>query len=567
MRAPRSGGEGWTLAALLLIAAVLFLFPLAQLAKVGLAPDGALTLGPVTEALSGRSVPRALWNSLESSALSAAIALCLGTSLALVVGLTDLRAKGAAVFLILIPMMIPPHVTAIAWAQALGPASPLLQALGVAPELGSTHPIYSREGVIGLLALQHAPLVFLVVLAALRALPREMSEAARIAGARPFTLLRRVILPLLAPTLIAAYGLAFVSALGNFGIPALLGVPARYITLPVLIWRKLASFGPDVLAEVAAISSLLAGVAVIVVAMQMAAQRRAAAPLIGPPQPPMRMALGRARPMVEGAVAFVIAATLILPVSALVSTALVPTYGVALSAETATLDNFAEVLGRQTVTTRAFVNSTLVAGAAGALLALFAALLARQFVTRRRGARLAGGGVATMAEVSYAIPGLVISIAFILAFLKPIPVIGVSLYGTLGIIFIAYLTAFFAVAAKPVTAAAQQIDPVLEEAARVAGAGYGRRLRRIFLPLVAPAMASGAILVFLTAYNEVTVSALLWSTGTETIGTTIFNYEDGGYTTLAAAMSAVTVVATVGLMFALDLAGRRAPPGVVPWRI
>ena len=72
--------------------------------------------------------------------------------------------------------------------------------------------------------------------------------------------------------------------------------------------------------------------------------------------------------------------------------------------------------------------------------------------------------------------------------------------------------------------------------------------------------------MFLTAYNEVTVSALLWSSGTETIGTTIFNYEDGGYTTLASAMAAVTIVATVLLMVLLDRLGRRAPPGVVPWR-
>ena len=117
------------------------------------------------------------------------------------------------------------------------------------------------------------------------------------------------------------------------------------------------------------------------------------------------------------------------------------------------------------------------------------------------------------------------------------------------------------------TAAFGQLDPALDDAARVSGARFGQRIRRIFGPLLAPAAASGAILMFLTAYNEVTVSALLWSTGNETIGTTIFNYEDGGYTTLAAAMSCITVLATVGLMLALDRAGRHLPSGVVPWRL
>ncbi|MBL4557249.1 MAG: ABC transporter permease subunit [Rhodobacteraceae bacterium] len=110
-----------------------------------------------------------------------------------------------------------------------------------------------------LLTLQHMPLVLLVVLAALRALPREMAEAARLAGAGPARLLARVILPLIGPSLVAAFALAFVSALGNFGIQALLGIPARYTTLPVLIWQRLASFGPSVLADVAVISVLLAG--------------------------------------------------------------------------------------------------------------------------------------------------------------------------------------------------------------------------------------------------------------------------------------------------------------------
>ena len=180
MRGVFRGGEGITLAVLLLVCLVLFVLPLGLLAKVALG-DG---LGPVWAALDSRSVPRALWNSIESALLSALLALGMGTVAALILGLTDTRLKGVFTFLLLIPMMIPPHVTAIAWIQALGPSSPLLHAVGLAPEIGSTHPLYSREGVILLLGIQHAPLVFLVVLAALRSLPREMSDAARVAGAR-----------------------------------------------------------------------------------------------------------------------------------------------------------------------------------------------------------------------------------------------------------------------------------------------------------------------------------------------------------------------------------------------
>jgi len=557
------GGEEITLVALIVISATLFVLPLGLLASVAIG-EGP---GAFLSALDSRSVPRAMWNSFESSALSALIALVGGSAAALVLGLTDVRMKGPFTFLLLIPMMVPPHVTAIAWVQALGPSSALLQSLGIAPEIGSTHPLYSREGLIFLLGIQHAPLVFLVVLAALRSLPREMSDAARVAGAKPARLLVRIILPLLAPTLIAGYALAFVSALGNFGIPALLGIPARYTTLPVLIWQRLASFGPTVLTDMAVIASLVAVIAVAAVAFQMWLASRHRNAMIGPPQPPLDIWLGRARPLVETGLALVILATLVLPITALFATALVPTYGVPLTFETVTLTNFAEILFRQSVTARAFINSTIVAAVAAGIIAILAIFVARYAAARDRVVRHVGRLMTALAEMTYAIPGLVISVAFILAFIRPLPLIDVSIYNTLTIILFAYLCAFFSIALKPVMAATLQLDQSLDEAAQVAGAGFYRRMTRITIPLIAPAAASGAILVFLTAYNEVTVSALLWSSGNETIGTTIFNYEDGGYTTLASAMAAVTIIATILLMALLDWAGRRAPPGVIPWRL
>ena len=551
---------------LIVFAAVLLVLPLGLLAQVALTDEGTPSLAPMSEALQSRAVRRALVNSLYSAAASALLALGLGTALALLVALSDVRAKGALIFLLLIPMMIPPHVTAIAWIQTFGPASPILGAVGLAPPPGTPNPLYSAGGVIALLALQHAPLVFLVMRAALRSLPREMVEAARVSGAGPSRLLGAVVLPLVAPSLMAALTLAFVAALGNFGIPALLGIPGRFTTLPVLLWQRLSSFGPSMLTDVSVIAGLISIVALAAVLIQTRVTSRARSVLVGLPQAALSVRLGRWRPGVEAGLWSFIAMTVALPLASLTATALVPAFGVRLGWDTATLSNFAEVLFRQQATTRAFMNSTLVAGAAAVLLA-GVAVLSGYFAAAgaRRGTKLAQG-IAGLADMTYAIPGLVISIAFILAFIRPLPVIGVSLYGTLGIVFLAYLCAFLAIAMKPVSAAFAQLDPALDDAARVCGAGFTGRMVRIFAPLTAPAAASGAILVFLTAYNEITVSALLWSSGNELIGTTIFNYEDGGYTTLAAAMSVLTVLATVVMMIVLDRMGRHLPQGVVPWR-
>lgn len=562
----RFDGERLSLAVIVLIVLLFCGVPLALLFLVGLTKDGALSTAALQEALVSRSVLRAMWHSLESSFLAALVATCVGTVLALIIGLTNVRTKGPIVFLILLPMMIPPHVTAIAWIQALGPASPVLQVLGLAPELGSSHPIYSLQGIVALLALYSTPLVFLVVRSALRSFPRELSEAARVSGASGLLLLRRIILPLLAPSILAGFALSFIASLGNFGINALLGIPARYTTLPVLIWRRLASFGPDVLPDVAVISIILALITLLAISLQVLLQNRMRTTLVGPPQTPLAIDLGRWRIAMQSALWLFIAATLVLPIASLIATSLVKTYGVPLDWQTMTSRNFSEVLWRQSVTLRAFANSTLTAGTAALLISCLSIGLGYFLMAKKRAAQRAATLAATTSDIAFAVPGLVLSIAFILAFVRPLPLVNITLYGTLWIILIAYISAFLAIGLKPVMAAYSQLDQSLDDAALVSGADYGLRMRKVFAPLVAPAAASGAILVFLTAYNEVTVSALLWSTGSETIGTVIFNYEDGGYTTLAAAMSVVTVVATILVMLALNTMAKQLPAGTVPWR-
>ena len=108
---------------------------------------------------------------------------------------------------------------------------------------------------------------------------------------------------------------------------------------------------------------------------------------------------------------------------------------------------------------------------------------------------------------------------------------------------------------RPVVSGYHQLDRTLEEAAQVAGARLLRRLRTIIAPLVAPAAAAGALLIFLTAFNELTVSALLWSTGSETLGVVFFSFQQGGDSTYAAALGALTILVSF-VAHAVDAAVR-----------
>jgi len=174
--------------------------------------------------------------------------------------------------------------------------------------------------------------------------------------------------------------------------------------------------------------------------------------------------------------------------------------------------------------------------------------------------------VNVVTEIPYAVPGVVLAIAAILLFVKPIPVLGISIYNTVWIILFCYLARFLVLGLRPVVSGYHQLDRTLEEASQIAGARLARRLRTIILPLIAPTAAAGALLIFLTAFNELTLSALLWSSGSETLGVVFFSFQQGGDSTYAAALGVLTVAVSIALMLSTLLLAGRLPSGVLPWR-
>ncbi|MBB3809969.1 iron(III) transport system permease protein [Pseudochelatococcus contaminans] len=568
---PRRLPDGaWVIALLAIVVALFAVLPFGRLIWAALAPAGFVDPGPMLAEISRRAAMRATWHSIETGVVSAVAATALGGALAFILTLTDVRARRSLSFCFILSMMIAPQVVALAYFTLAGPSSPLLNALGLAPPPGSNNPLMSREGIMLVLALHHAPLAFVTLRAGLRSLPADMAEAALTAGAKPWRVMRSVVLPLMRPYLAASLALTFVAAVGNFGIPALLGVPVNYLTLPTLIYRRMVSFGPSVIADAAALSLLVALIAGAGVALAAWWLKRAGAGTGGSGS--ARFSRGRPigviwtlrhRLAVEIGVWIVVAVALFLPLVSLLATALVPSYGVPLTWATATLDNFVEVLVRQDVTVRAFRNSFIFAASSALFLALIAVPLAYSLdrqVGRMRGA------VEGVIEIPYALPGIVLAIACILLFLKPLPLLGVSIYGTPFIILFAYAARFLPVALKAPAAAVGQLPIELEEAARICGASFFRRLRSIVLPVVAPAATAGGLMVFLFAFNELTVSALLWSSGTETIGVALFSLEEAGFASPAAAIALTAVVAVAAIMAFLDALAPRLPPGILPWR-
>ncbi|MDW8399527.1 MAG: ABC transporter permease subunit, partial [Acetobacteraceae bacterium] len=546
-RAPGDGAATLRLLALLWLLAVGAAPVLRLLAEVG---NGAALAGLWGDAPVWRAAGRSLFVALGGAAVAAAI----GAALSAVLLLREVPLRRTLIFLVILPLLVPAQVLALAFIFVGGPSSPLLLALGLAPPLGTTNPIYSPGGIILLLGVQGAPLVFLSVAAAVRRLPGDAVAAARGLGASPGRALREVAWPILLPAVAAGTGLAYVAALGNFGIAALIGIPARYPLLTVLIWERLSGIGPSALTQVAALSILLAAMALPGLLLQ-AYAARAASLASSVPFRPLPMRGGWAA---SGAVLLYVVLVLVVPMIALLSAALVPAMGMEIGPGTATARNFAAIFAPGAHTLRALTNSLLLAAGAAAVLAL--AVVPVALALRSRLVR----SVSAVADLPYALPGACTGVAAILlAFLIPG---AAALYGTLWLIGLAYLTRYQALALRPVAAAAARLDRRIEEAAQGLGAGPWRRLAEIQAPLLAPAVAAGAILVMLLSVNEVTVSSLLYGPGSQTLGVLVFTLQDSGQSPMAAAVSTVSLVLVGALMAVATLAGRGLPPGTLPWR-
>lgn len=553
----------WLLA---LLIGLLSIAPLTRLIWAAIAPEGVPDMARIGQLLSSTKVLRATGNTLGIALAATAMAVVLGTLAAWLVALTNMRAKRAWVFAFILPLMIPPQVTALAWVQALSPSSwivALLNGIGLTLSSDGKQPLYSAWGIILLLGLHNAPLVFLSVRAGLRRLPADLVEAARITGASPLRVMRTVILPLARPAIFAGAALSFVAAAGNFGIQAMLGIPGRVPTLITLIYQQLNNNGAEALPDLALLSLLIAAITVGGMVISRVLGGRRDVRVTGTPRQ-LQQPLSRWRLPVELLVWVAIVLTLVLPLSALVTTSLTSGFGQALNWSTLTWANYQNALFDFPAVRNAFITSlglTLLAVIVLTVMALFMAF----FLTWQR-TRLARV-LELSSELAYALPGIVIGIAAILFFLKPLPLVNISLYGTVWIILAAYLSNFLALVLRPTLAGFAQIERSLDEAAQLAGAGFLRRMRDILLPLAAPSAMAGAILVFLTALNEIQVSILLVTANSQTLGPMIVALDEGGSSTLAAAVGCLMIVVVLLFMLLASRVAKRLPEGVLPWQV
>lgn len=156
------------------------------------------------------------------------------------------------------------------------------------------------------------------------------------------------------------------------------------------------------------------------------------------------------------------------------------------------------------------------------------------------------------ALVPLGLPGIVMAVALIQFWLS----MPIALYGTLVILLLAYVGRYIPLGVRAANTSLRQIDPTLEESARILGASWGHTLKEITLPLMRPGLFAGWLLVFVPVIQELSASILLFSSSSMTLAVAIYNLYETGYTEPVAALAMINMaIIVVAIALARKIAG------------
>ena len=482
-------------------------------------------------------------------ALVAAGVMSIGVTSAWLVATYRFPGSRALEWALMLPLAMPAYVMAYAytdWLQFAGPVqSALRAATGWQAREYRFPAIRSLEGAAVVLSLALYPYVYLIARTAFRDLSRSAIESGRLAGLSAWGSFWRVALPLARPALAAGTALALMETLADFGT-------VSYFALEVFttgIFKAWLSMGDA--SAAAQLSSCLLGFVFLVLLLERASRGRAAYHSQSPgkrgPAPRLRGALaalacaGCTVPVVLG---------FLLPAGILAQLALA-------DPDASWSARIPALIG----------NSFLVSGVtavAAVLLALAMAYAAR--ISKSRAAAAAN----RVAALGYAMPGAVIAVGVLvpmghldnwLAALLEDAIgvkVGLLLTGTLAALVYACLVRFLAVALQTIEAGLARITPSMEDAARSLGASPAATLARVHAPLLAPTLASAALLVFVDVMKELPATFALRPFNFDTLAIEAYNLAKDERLAEAAVPSLVIVL--VGLVPLVALTRRYFQP-------
>lgn len=524
-----------------------------------LSAEGLITLDHYREFFHTPAELRALWASIWISIATVVLAALVGVPLAFLFTRYEFPGRRVLGALAALPVLLPPLVGVIAILFLYGESGIATRLVQSALDLD--RPPWRLRGAGAILAVHAYSMYvyfYLFTLAGLARLDHSLVEAAASLGSSRIRTLRRVTLPLLTPTLVGAALLTFMTSMASFSAPYVLGGGYRVMTTQIFSSKLQGELGLAMVETV-----MLASVSLLVLwpLARWEGSREYVAPTKGA-APFRRQVESRLARIGVPLVASFGVLFLLLPHLTLVLISLVPdgSWTVETLPPAYSFENYAELFS-EARTFRPILNSLFMTTAATAM-ALIVAVAVGHLVVRRR---IAGRGLLEgLLALPWALPGTVLAIGLATTFSVHRPWIGRwVLVGTAAILILAYFLRMLPLTGRAALAGFRQLDPSLEEAGASLGAGPWRRMRRITLPGLLPALAAGAALAFATGLGEFVASIVLYTHRTRPISLEILSQLRDFDLGAAAAYGVLLMVLVAGaFMFAQRwIQGGRELPG------
>ena len=490
------------------------------------------TFGNYITAYTSSDTVRLFWTSMQFAVGTAAFAFFVGTSLAWMNERTNTPFKSLFFALSLIPLVIPGILFTVAWILLGSPKIGIVN-LVLMSMFGLSEPvfnIYSMWGMIWVDGLHYSPVAFLLMTAAFRAMDPSLEESAMMSGANVFQVLWNITLKLTWPAIFATFLILFVRAIESFEVPALLGLPVGIQVFTSSIYQAVHRYPSQIgLASAYAITLLLITSVGIYFISKLSSSGSKYATMTGKGFRPRLIDLGPWRWVAAAVFMVYFALIVVLPFAVLLWSSFQKFYSVPSIAalKNLTLDPYRFVLSYPNLG-RSVWNSLLLSFGSATLIMLITSVICWIVVKTKLPGRWLLDNLASLPMV---FPGLVLGLALMIFYLN----VDIGVYGTMWILFIAYVTRFMPYGLRFNTTSMLQIHKELEESAAMSGASWFTAFRRIVLPLLKPGMLAGWIYIMIVSIRELSSSILLYSPGTEVISIIIWElWENGQYVELSA---------------------------------
>lgn len=493
-----------------------------------------------------RTYNEALWHSLWLSTTAVATATALGFPLAFL--LTRFQFPGRTVFTTLatLPMIMPPFLGAYAFHLLLGKSGLLTRIVMQLWDL-PTAPwtIDGAQGIIIVQMINFFPYIFLSVRGALASIDPSLEEAARDLGARRWTVLRTITLPMLLPGLTAGALLVFMNAMADFGTPYVMA-PNYPVLATFILQQKVLGNYPLAMASAVILMSFSLMYFFLNRFYIARKQFGSGSKGIAARAQPVKSAWQRITCTVLCSVIFFI---IFMPTMMLVMTSLTTTdlWTTTIFPTGWTIDNYLHILARAH---EPIVNSFLLAGGATIGNISFGIIVA---YVMHKSSRFTRSLLDLTTTLPYALPGTVIGMSLLITFTQAHWFTGGTIVaGSAMILMLSYFARHTPFVIQSVTANLKQLDKHLEEVSRDLGASWWHTFQHVVFPLIIPGIVTGAIMSFITSIGELSSSILLYPPAWRTISIAIVGFIDDFDIGRAAALGIVQLAVVAILVFGVN---------------